>query len=105
MTYLSALQVKNLLVKKGITRGAKASGSKKAIGGVATTDLGDGWVWVQYSNSAQAEKEGVNPTAYDFGMKEIIHFILKDMNNFEYRHEVRETTTQPLYDHFYRKAI
>ena len=105
MTYLSAAQVKNLLVKKGIARGAKASGSKKAIGGVATTDLGDGWVWVQYANSAQAEKEGVDPISFDYGVKEIIHFILKDMNDFEYRHEVRETTTQPLYDHFYRKAI
>lgn len=105
MTYLTAMQVKNLLAKKGIARGRKSSNEKSAIGGAVVTALADGWVWVQYANSEQAQKENIDPVSFDFGMKEIIHFILKDMNEFEYRHEVITNASQTLYQHFYRKAI
>ena len=105
MTYLSAVQVKNLLAKKGVARGKKSNYAKLPSNGVVTTDLGDGWVWVEYSNAEQAAKEGVDSRSYNHSMGEIIHFILKDMNDFEYRQEARQGMQNVFYEHFYRKAI
>jgi|LauGreDrversion4_2_1035121.scaffolds.fasta_scaffold103324_4 hypothetical protein len=105
MTYLSALQVKNLLAKKGIKRGTKTSYAKNPRNGLTTTQLGDGWVMVEFFDSAEAMKEKVDPRSYNHDMREIIHFVLKDMHEFEYRHEARPNPFGTAYDHFYRKAI
>jgi hypothetical protein len=105
MTYLSALQVKNLLAKKGIKRGTKSSYAKNPKNGLTTTQLGDGWVMVEFFDTEEAKKEKVDPSSYNREMNRIIHFILKDMNDFEYRYEARQNPLRTVYDHYYRKAI
>jgi hypothetical protein len=102
MAYLSAVQVKNMLAKKGIAKGMKLGHTKQPVRGAVTTNLGDGWVWVQFANDEAATKEKLSPSAYNSEVMFFIHFILRDMLGFEYRHEVRQNRT---YDHFYRKAI
>lgn len=105
MAYLSAVQVKNLLVKNGVPRGKKSSYTKLPTDGVVTTDLGDGWVWVEFSDTQSAAKENIPSKEYSQGMGEIIHFILRDRNQFEYRNEARQRASGVFYEHFYRKAI
>lgn len=104
MTYLSATQVKNVLAGYGIKRGKKSSYAKVPVGGVVTTNLGAGWVHVDYSDTAQAKKEGADFRSFNHSMGEIIHFILADMNQFEFRYESERDMTGR-HNYFYRKAI
>jgi hypothetical protein len=104
MTYLSAIQVKNTLAKYGIKRGKKSSYAKLTYEGVTTTNLGDGWVWVEFSDAKQAVKENVDSASYNHSMGEIIHFILTDMNQFEFRKEITGQLNNR-HNYFYRKAV
>lgn len=104
MSYLSAIQVKNLLAGYGIKRGKKSSYAKVPVDGVVTTNLGAGWVHVDFSDAAQAVKEGIDSRSYNHSMGEIIHFILSDMNQFEFRYE-SERDISGRHNYFYRKAI
>ena len=104
MTYLSAIQVKNILAGYGVKRGKKSNYAKAPQEGATTTNLGDGWVWVEFSDAKQATKENVDPTAYNHSMGEIIHFILTDMNQFEFRKEVTGQLNNR-HNYFYRKAV
>lgn len=97
MAYFTAIQIKNLLDKTGIPRGTKAKFGVKPKNGVVTYNMSDGWVQVVYSNSELAQKENMHPLTHDAQGIGIIHFILVDRNQFEFRTESGSN--------YYRKAI
>lgn len=83
MNYMTATQVKNILAQKGFPRGKKSSYAKTPIDGVATYDIGEGWVQVWYNNAKLAKKDGQPPALHNSQMHNLIHFALTDMSGFE----------------------
>lgn len=105
MSYLNPVQVSNLLVKKGVPKGTKSKHSRLAIGGVAVYPSDDGWVEVSYNNLDLAEKDKINLESHNRQMRELIHFILTDMNGFEFKYNNYDIEGHfPRYEFFYRKA-
>ena len=105
MSYMTAIQVKNILAQKGFPRGKKSSSAKTPIDGVATYDTKDGWVQVWYNNTKLATKDGQPSDLHNAQMHYLIHFALTTMSEFE-----SKITDNDIYGHyksreyFYRKA-
>jgi hypothetical protein len=105
MSYMTAIQVKNILAQKGFPRGKKSSSTNSPTGGVVTYPQADGWVQVVYANSSLAAKDNVPAEKHNAQMLNLIHFALTAMCEFEA--DIRETH---LYGHYksrvylYRKA-
>lgn len=97
MTYLSAVQTKNILAKYGIAKGKKSNYSSGSRDGAVATLISDGWLQVGYNNPALARESKVELVTHNSEAINLIHFILKDRNKFEFRGEAGFN--------YYRKAI
>jgi hypothetical protein len=105
MSYVKAAQVVGLLTKKGLPKGTKAKNAKMAIDGVVAYQADDGWVQVVYNNLALAEQDGIDLYRHNDQARQLIHFILCDMNEYEFKYNNYDTEGHfARHEYFYRKA-